>query len=40
MHSQFVQVTNGIDFSVVRKVNSALEDFRHYFTMRKADDLS
>ena len=40
MRSRFVHVTNGVDFSVVRKVISTLEDFRHYFMMSKADDLS
>ena len=38
MHSQFVHVTNDIDFSVVRKVIS--EYFQRNFTMSKADDLS
>ena len=40
MCSRFLRVTNGVDFSVVRKVISALEDFRRYFMMSKADHLS
>ena len=40
MRSPFVHVTNGVDFNVVRKVISALQDFQGYFTMNKADNLS
>ena len=40
MRSRFVRVTNGVDFYVVRKVFGALEEFRRYFTMSKANDLS
>ena len=39
MLSQFVHMTNGVNFSVVRKIISALEDFWRYFMMSKADDL-
>ena len=40
MRSGFVQVTNGVDSSVVRNVIGALEDFRRYFKMSKVDSLS
>ena len=38
MNFRFVNVTNGVDLSVVKLVY--LEDFWRYFTMSKADDLS
>ena len=37
MHSRFVHMTNGIDFSVVKNAISALEDFLQYFMMSKVD---
>ena len=40
MRSQFVHVTNGVNFSIVRNATSTLEDFQHYFRMTKADDFS
>ena len=40
MRSQFVRVTDGVDFSVVRNDISALEDLQRFFTMSKADNLS
>ena len=40
MHSRFVHVTDGVDFSVVRNAMSALEDFHRYFMNSKADNLS
>ena len=40
MSSWFVQVTNGVDFSVVKNVIGPLEDLRHFFTLSKADNLS
>ena len=33
MDSWFAHVTYGVDFSVIRKVIRALEDFPFYFTM-------
>ena len=40
MDSQFLHMTSSVDFSVVRTVISALEDFRRYFMTSKADDVS
>ena len=40
MRSLFVHPTNGVNFSVIRNVISALESFQHYFTMSKVDNLS
>ena len=40
MHFKFVYMTNGVDFSVVKKVISAVIDFRRYFTMSKTDAFS
>ena len=40
MRSRFVDMTKGVNFSVVRNAIIALEVFRHYFTMSKADNLA
>ena len=40
MRSWFLGVTNSVDFSVLRKVISTLEDFWLYFTMNEGDNLS
>ena len=40
MYSRLVNVTDDVDFCIVKNATSILEDFRCYFTMSKADDLS